>query len=681
MKPCAYSKTMPIEPRYKKLADIIKPEPKATYGSMTAPAPATRVRRHSRVRIFTMITLAAVLVAGAGYLTIVAELRNEFLSAKKDIAANMREVSVALKSFDMKKANESLAAITRQIDTVKSQAQSVGIFQLFTLGGKLFPVLNAVPGALDDFVAFSGAALGVSEELGALQSGAFQMMFGGRGHELVTRLDALDQKISTMIALANRLQASATTVHVSFPSDYLALMTELYRNQTLLQGVHELLGTATPTHLAILFQNPSEMRPTGGFIGSYAVVTVQDGSVTNIDVRDIYDPDGQLNEAVLPPRPLQAITGRWGARDANWFFDFPTSAAKVISFLEKSKIYSERGTTFAGAVALNVHLIEDMLKVVGPIELAGYQKTITAENFLAAVQTEVESGADKTAGTPKRILSVLTPMLFEKLGSATAEQKRALAQTLGERVKHKDLMAYAADRTLEAYIQNAKLGGELYTPEARSTEDYLAVVDTNIAGGKSDAFMNESVALDSRIDVEGRIINHLTVTRAHTGAGQTEWWYRAPNKNFIQVLTPFESRLTAFSGHDGKIPDAPLVRPSYLRDADVQAIEQSAEWLPEFKAQQYMQFGKTTFAAWMTVSRGEKKTLVADYELARQLILAPDVGYRFVFERQSGTNTRFSYRVEAPPGFIWKENGSTTYTFETDTPESRIVLDLTLEKL
>ena len=102
-------------------------------------------------------------------------------------------------------------------------------------------------------------------------------------------------------------------------------------------------------------------------------------------------------------------------------------------------------------------------------------------------------------------------------------------------------MAYAADRTLEAYIQTARMGGELYTPEARSTEDYLAVVDTNIAGGKSDAFVNESIALDSRIDIEGRVINHLTVTREHTGAGQTEWWYRAPNKNFIQVLTPFET--------------------------------------------------------------------------------------------------------------------------------------------
>ncbi|MDO8585332.1 MAG: DUF4012 domain-containing protein [bacterium] len=672
---------MPIEPKYKKFADIIKPAPKATYAAMTAPAPATRVRRHSRVRIFAIGTLAVIFVGAAGYLTIIAELRNEFLSAKKDIAANMHDVGAALKSFDMKKANESLAAITRQIDTMKSQAQSVGIFQLFTLGGKLFPVLNAVPGALDDFVAFSGAALGVSEELAGLQSSAFQMMFGGRGHELVTRLDALDQKISAMITLANRLQASAATVRVSFPSDYLALMTELYRNQTLLQGARELLGTVTPTHLAILFQNPSEMRPTGGFIGSYAVVTIQDGSVTNIDVRDIYDPDGQLDIAVLPPRPLQAITGRWGARDANWFFDFPTSAAKVLDFLEKSKIYSERGTTFAGAIALNVHLIEDVLTVVGPIELAEYQKTVTAENFLAAVQTEVESGADKAAGTPKRILSVLTPMLFERLASASSDQKRALTQMLRERVRHKDLMIYAADRTLEAYIQNAGLGGELYTPEARSTEDYLAVVDTNIAGGKSDAFINESVALESHIDVEGRVINRLTVTRAHTGANQTEWWYRAPNKNFIQVLTPFESRLTTFSGHDGKIPDAPLVRPSYLRDADVQAIEQSAEWLPEFKAQQYTQFGKTTFAAWLTVNRGEKKTLVADYELERQLVLASDVGYRFVFERQSGTNTKFSYRVEAPPGFIWKENSATTYTFETENPESRTVLDLTLMKL
>lgn len=670
-----------MEPKYKKLADIIKPRAAPLLKSVIAPVMPTVVRRRSRMLVIIAGALAIFLAIGAGYLTIVAELRAAFLSAKEDIAANIHEVAAALKTFDIGKAKTSLSRITNELETVKSRAQAIGLFRMFALGGRLFPVLNAVPGALDDFMAFSGAALGVSEELEALQKNAFRMMFNGGGSEVIRHLDDLDRKLSDMLALANRLQTSAALARVSFPSDYLALIVELYRNQALLQGVREFLGTKTPAHIALLFQNPSEMRPTGGFIGSYGVVTIKNGSITTIEVRDIYDPDGQLDEAVLPPRPLQAVSGRWGARDANWFFDFPTSAAKVLSFLEKSKIYSERSIRFAGAVAINIRLIEDMLNIVGPVELADYQKTLTGENVLAAIQEEVEAGEDKRKGVPKRILSVLTPLLLQKLADATDGQKYALAGALKNHTRAKDILAYAGDRALEAYLQNSGLGGELYVTDGKNAEDYLAVVNANIAGGKSDAFIDESVMLESRIDLEGRVANRLTVIREHTGENEKAWWYRAPNKNFMQLLVPNESRLLALVGGDGKTPDPPLVRPTYTRDPDVQTIEQSAQWLPEFKAQQYTQFGKTTFATWFTVKRGEKKALVADYELQRRLILADGIGYRFVFERQSGTKTRFSYRVEAPPGFIWKESGATTYTFETDAPDARIVLDLTLAKL
>lgn len=668
-------------PQNKKFADIIKPQSAPLQKGVVAPRAPEYVRRRPRALAIVVCSLAVLLIPIAAYLTVVAQLKTAFLAAKDDITNNMRDAADALKNFDIGGASASIANITEGLANVKTMADNVGLFQMFALGGKLFPALQNVPDAFNDFMTFSGSALGLSEELDALQKNAFRMMFSGEGAELIKRLDTLNAKLADTLTLANRLQTSAAAVRVQFPGDYLALMVNLYRNQTLLKGLSDFLGGSGPTHLALLFQNPSEMRPTGGFIGSYAVVTVDGGNVTTIDVRDIYDPDGQLDIAVLPPLPLQAVTGKWGARDANWFFDFPTSAAKVLSFLEKSKIYSERGVTFAGAVAINVRLLEDLLRVTGPIELPEYQKTLTHENVLAEIQEEVEAGDDKRAGTPKRILGVLTPVLLQKLADATSEQKQSLAEALKNRIGKKDLMAYAADRALEAYIQNSGFGGELYAEDTRATEDYLAVVNANIAGGKSDAFVNESITLESAVDLEGKIRNRLAVTRAHTGDTRDDWWYRAPNKNYIQLFVPRESRLQMLSGHDGKIPDAPLVRPSYLRDADVLAVENSGAWLPEFKAQQYAQFGKTTFGTWFTVKRGEKKTLIAEYNLTRRLILADGIGYRFVFERQSGTNTRFSYKIEAPPGFVWKENGATTYAYETAAPDARIVLDLTLAKL
>lgn len=670
-----------MNPEYRKLEDILKPRSSPFQKDAVTPMAPQRVRRRPRAAIVTGLLLAVLFIPIAAYIMVIAQLKTALLAAKDDVMNNIRGAANALKSADIASASASLTNLTNAFANVKTIADNVGLFQIFALGGKLFPVLQSVPNAFNDVMEFSDATLELSKELNMLQKNAFKMMFSGKGAELIERLSSLNIKLANTLTLANRLQASAAAVRIQFPRDYLALMVNLYRNQTLFKGLGDFLGQREATHLALLFQNPSEIRPTGGFIGSYAVITIDNGNVTNLDVRDIYDPDGQLDIAVLPPLPLQAVTGKWGARDANWFFDFPTSAAKVLSFLEKSKIYSEHGITFAGAIAFNIRLLEDILRITGPIELPEYQKILTHENVLTEIQKEVEAGDDKRAGTPKRILSVLTPIILQKLANATGDEKRALVKTLKDRIQTKDVMAYANDRALQAYIINAGFGGELYKGESNAVEDYLAVVNANIAGGKSDAFINESVALESRVDVEGKISNTLAVTRTHSGNTRDEWWYRAPNKNYIQLFVPRESRLNALSGHDEKNPDAPLMRPTYLRDADVEAIERSSQWLPEFKIQQQAQFGKTTFGMWFTVKRGEKKTLTAEYILPRRLILADGVSYRFVFERQSGTNTRFSYKIEAPPGFIWKESGGTTYAFETESPESRIILDLSLAKL
>ena len=60
-------------------------------------------------------------------------------------------------------------------------------------------------------------------------------------------------------------------------------------------------------------------------------------------VRDIYDPDGQLTLKVQPPLPLQAVTTNWGARDANWFFDFSSSAKDFRASLSDSSLLDLAG--------------------------------------------------------------------------------------------------------------------------------------------------------------------------------------------------------------------------------------------------------------------------------------------------------------------------------------------------
>ncbi|MDO8663900.1 MAG: DUF4012 domain-containing protein, partial [Candidatus Wildermuthbacteria bacterium] len=75
--------------------------------------------------------------------------------------------------------------------------------------------------------------------------------------------------------------------------------------------LEDFIGTAGTKKYLLLFQNPAELRPTGGFPGSYGVVVFKDGRLQDFRVDDVYNLDGQLKELYVPPLQLQHITPNW----------------------------------------------------------------------------------------------------------------------------------------------------------------------------------------------------------------------------------------------------------------------------------------------------------------------------------------------------------------------------------
>jgi hypothetical protein len=63
--------------------------------------------------------------------------------------------------------------------------------------------------------------------------------------------------------------------------------------------------TEKETYL-VLFQNHMELRPTGGFIGNFAEVTVQNGSIVDYNLVNANDFDYQ-KPGRKPPQPLQEV--------------------------------------------------------------------------------------------------------------------------------------------------------------------------------------------------------------------------------------------------------------------------------------------------------------------------------------------------------------------------------------
>ena len=405
----------------------------------------------------------------------------------------------------------------------------------------------------------------------------------------------------------------------------------------------------------------------GGFIGSYAVIKLAGGEIEDISVNDIYYPDKFLSSKVIPPLPLQAITADWGARDANWFFDFPTSASKVLGFMESSSVYADKNIKFKGAIAINHKVVTDILHVTGPVELPEYNMVLDEGNFLEAVQDEVARDSDIRGGDRKNVLKSLMPAMITRIKSMSSSDKKAVTDALTYRLKNKDVQVYSTDKRIENFAIKQQWAGEVYDMPDAAFGDYLAVVTANLGGEKTDAYIRQKVTLKSSIDENGYVRDAVSITRIHEGKNADKRFYRVPNQSYVRVLTPQKSQTVSATGATNKkvIPKKNYVKESYASDQDVLSFESGIE------------SGKKVFGYWMTVPAGEEKTLSMNYE--RPGVLSEN--FRFVYEKQSGVDSMISYTVESPPGYIFEETGTSQFVYNNDNPPSRLIIDLTLAKI
>ena len=176
-------------------------------------------------------------------------------------------------------------------------------------------------------------------------------------------------------------------------------------------NIPSLLGQDQGKTYMVLFENNMELRPTGGFIGSFGLVSFDGGRLTDLAVNDVYSADGQLNGHVEPPAPIKNYLGEanWWLRDSNWDPDFPTSAKRAEWFLDK-----EIGKKVDGAVAVDLSPIREILKITGPIFLSDYNLNISSDNLYEKTQSEVQDNFFPGTHKKASFITALSRNLFSE---------------------------------------------------------------------------------------------------------------------------------------------------------------------------------------------------------------------------------------------------------------------------
>lgn len=361
-----------------------------------------------------------------------------------------------------------------------------------------------------------------------------------------------------------------------------------------------ILGRSSPQRYLVLFQNTSELRPTGGFPGSYALVEFDKGVMKQFFVDDIYNPDGQMKEKIVPPKPLQRITPNWGLRDSAWFPDFAVSARKAAEFY-----YKDTKVLVDGVIAVNVDLVPELLNITGPIEMSDFGVTLNSGNFLAEVQEEVEYL--KTKGQPKEILVDFAPKLMERLSVLDRDGWIKVFALLVEAVEKKDILAYFAAGRLQNFAVANGLSGRIEETDS----DYLMVVHSNVMGSKTDAVIDNSIYLNVERS-DGSLVHTLEIERRHNGGKLG--FYNKRNNDYVRVMLPSDAELIGIAGND-HFDISPVVNYSqsgFISDPDLERYESRAVKTGDLEI--FNDLDKKVFAFWMVIEPGQTKKAVLRYK-------------------------------------------------------------------
>lgn len=402
-----------------------------------------------------------------------------------------------------------------------------------------------------------------------------------------------------------------------FAKDALAALSKIVESlKNDMPAILSMLGDDHPHTYLILLQNNAEIRPSGGFIGNYMILEVNDGYVTKSEVFDIYSADHQLKEILAPPAEILPANPRWFMRDSNYSGHFPLSAEKAAWFLEK-----EGGPGVDTVIAIDTSFIVELLRLTGPTKIPELRLALDAENFSAAVSYIIESkifGRENPKTILKSFMANFQKALFERIDPAK------LVPVLDALAESKHLLAYSKNPDVQEFFEMRGIAGLMKNLEPK--EDYLNIIHTSIGGNKSDAYITEEITHDTYLKSDGRVIDEVAITRTHGWNDETERHIREtatafgfPNiaKNVMEIL-----------GRSRNIHALRIYVPKGV------TLEGSSD--SEIALHEDPETGKSYFSATMLTPVGTSETLTVRYALPFTLNLDPVDKYSLTVQKQAG---------------------------------------------
>lgn len=384
------------------------------------------------------------------------------------------------------------------------------------------------------------------------------------------------------------------------------------------------LGLATPFHLLFFDMDTDELRPTGGFLGAYAQLTMSKGLLTSgIHLHDIYSLDCPKSYCIPRAVPSEfswftISNGVFGVRDSNLNPDFPTFAGLA------SKLYQQdTGTRIDAVVAITPVVIADLLRATGPLTVPQFNVTVTADNLNTMIhyyhqhpEITRSLGINYTAlgsTVNKAFDALLSHAFLTRLTALNTGQLKELGSLLIPAFASKDIQVFVNDTRLQKLLEQLGGTGAVLSP----SYDNLMVVDANDGASYANADMQETISDAVTLDATGGATHKLTVS----------YFYRDTSHLYEQQ-----------SYYDD------FVRVIVTRS--VTHVSMSGPCTPKRTTQaQHFVFG-----CQLHLARGGRATVTFSWRTPHAFSVGASATYRLLIQRQAGARVNWQVSVAPPSG-------------------------------
>jgi hypothetical protein len=393
----------------------------------------------------------------------------------------------------------------------------------------------------------------------------------------------------------------------------------------------------------VLFQNNMELRPSGGFIGSFGLLTVEGGKLLDFEIHDVYFADGQLKGHVEPPVELKRFLGEagWYLRDSNWSPDFPTSARRAEWFLDK-----EIGRKVDGVFAVDLSVMERILEATGDLYLSDYDETINASNFFERAEYHSEAGFFPGSTQKQDYLGKVAAALFEELKTAELKDLTKLGFAVLTSLEGKDILIYLDDEEINNLMTKFNWDGGIKGANCRQEiedcfKDYLYLNEANVGINKANYFINREIEQAVVIDTEGKVKSRLVIN--YQNNSPSDVFPAGDYRNYLRLLLPLGSEINQV----------------VIKDPAAKEAEKKIE---EFDRQ--TDFQRESFGFLVEVPVGERRRVVIEYQSRKEEKVEPG-GYLLLVQKQSGTkNDQYNLSISYPPNLSLTETSPEALTRE-----------------